>query len=314
MAATSNTHNAFLYPAIRKAYFNHFTQLESHLSRLYTVEKSDRNFEVMVPLGAMPDISIFNGSLSKITANQSYTKTVSMQRWAAQVEIERDLVEDDQTGAIRRGFSQGLAEAARRTREKFGMEPYNSAFTAGGAGLGPDNVAFISAAHPTTASAVLTFSNTLGTVAFTYGQLQAALQTTMQLRDDQGNPVDAYGDTVLYHPTIDARVREAVISTDRPDTPNRALSTHNGNPRERVEGESGARIKLICSRYLTSPFRWFVGDSRLFKKFFLWYDREPVDLMKASDWNTLMLLMAITWRCGRGFVDWRGWWASNATA
>ena len=263
MAATSNTHNAFLYPAIRKAYFNHFTQLKSKISTFYSIENSDKNFETMVQLGAMQDIPVFNGTLSKSQPNQGYTKQVSMQRWGLQVEIERDLLEDDQTGAIRRGFSQGLAESSRRTREKYAMEPFNGAFTASGSGLGPDGVALISAAHPTTSSSTLTFSNSLGTVPFTYANLQSAVQTSLQLRDDQGNPISSMIDRILYHPAIHSRVLEAVISTDRPDTGSRARSTVNGNLMERVEDEDSPKLKLTCSRYLTNPFRWFVMAEQL---------------------------------------------------
>ena len=216
--------------------------------------------------------------------------------------ISRRTVEDDQYGKANQG-AKWLANAARMTYEYRAAALLDDAFT-GSTFKGIDNKSLCNTAH-TLLNSSSTVSNSLATpVGLSVAGITGLLDLAMLLKDENNDPIQSNPDTLLIGNAAGSLHKAMQIfgSDKEPFTAdNQDNAIKKRFPRMRIE----------VSRFKTSAAPYFLIDSMLNDAHLV--VRRPVEFDDEFDFDTDAAKYKCTTRFLVWFVDWRGWFGSNAT-
>ena len=202
--------------------------------------------------------------------------------------IQRKLVADDQTRMVNK-FPTGLAESANRSREKLGANQFSLAFT-----YEPsdgDGTELAASDHPSNVSGVSTQSNE-GTLALSAANVETTRLLMYGFYNDIGETITVNPDSLLIPRDLEETGWEIINSKGKVDTADNNANFHQG------------KYKLIVWDRLTDTSNWFMVDYSRMKEDNIWWNREPIQLNKDNDSDTMCAKYLSYYRCGVSWDDW----------
>jgi hypothetical protein len=284
---------------VRKIYDKEFEEniKESMIPMLFGMESSTRNYEIVSGIGAMQDLQEFDGSISYDTVGQLYDKTFSFPEKALGFKVERKLYDDDLFGIMDRRPWQ-MAVSCARTREKTGAAIFNGAFIGTD---GPDDLPLCSASHPLSPDDPTTQSNA-GSTALSATSVEATRRLGhTDILNDRGELLSVNYDTILCTVNNEETAYEIINSKGKVDEANNNRNFNYG------------RYNLATWDRLTDSNNWFMLDSKLCKKFLLWWDRVKDGIKMDTDTDTLVAKWYVYERYVAGWADYRPIYGHNVS-
>lgn len=200
-----------LLPAIKLALVRAMVaQPRNPIGKICMFEQSSRRAETYAFAGEAPALRDITGDETTIyDAMSDASFAVTNRLWKAGLALERQLIEDDESGIIRRRISQ-MAQVAANHAERLTM----AAIIANATGY--DGVAMISDSHPARNLAPVQDNNLAGTgtsVAQIQTDISTALGALRRFRGENGEPLGEMmtSVTVLHPVELEPAVRDAVL-------------------------------------------------------------------------------------------------------
>jgi len=264
---------------------------------------SDSAWEEFYSIGAVPDIPTFNGKLTYLGIAPGYHFKIEPMEYAAGIQAERKLIDDKKYGVLD-GRARGLIEAAQRTREKRAVRAFSNSFSAAfdymssEEGLSLCNTAHLTKSGTSTSSG---FSNS-GTTKFSKTAVAATRLAMRLFRNDISQRIEISDNLALIVPDALADDAYELVKTPK------GHDSGEGN----VNMNYG-RYEIIPYMRLddTSTTDWWMAVRSRMKEDLIWVDRITPESKNTIDWDTYMLLQAVYFRCGYGFIDWRWLYGHN---
>src|SRR3990167_4177427 len=208
-----------LDPRFNEVFDSEYTQLSDMVGDFYRVTTGKLNTERYSQIGALPEITAFNGTVTYGDANQGYDTTVTPLQFAQGFQVERALWDDDQQDVIM-NKPKALADSIYRLRQIHRVRPFVNAFSVDTYFYNnSEAVAMCSNSHTTTSGASTTagFDN-LVTAAMTATAVFAARLQMLGFRDDQAELYDVEPDELWFPPDLSEQAFEIVKSAGKVDT------------------------------------------------------------------------------------------------
>lgn len=254
-----------LDPGLRKLFDKHMGTLRDYLPTIYNVENSTKAAEYNLGFGALGTMDEWTSTGSQVSyedIQKGFKSTYTHKKYSKGVKIERELVDDDQYGEIRKRI-RTLTQSVWYTRQVHGASVFNNAFSA--AYKGPDVLPLCHTAHPVAPDSATTYSNA-GTLALTAANVETVRTNMLQWTDDKGNLLAVNPDTLIVPPALR---KAALVISDSPLEP----STSNND----VNIWKGS-LTVIEWPFLTDTNAWFMVDNARMKQFLNWFDRRVPSL------------------------------------
>lgn len=274
-----------------------YEQLPDRIDDFFFRMDSSRVNERFSGVGTYGSIPFFTGSVTYADIAQGYDSTLTPLEFAAGMQIERALMDDDQHSVID-SRPKELASATNRQMQVEGARAFNNSFSVDTRyNSHSEAVALCSNSHTTTSGASTTsgFDN-LSTGAFNLVNLATARVQMRGFRGDQAERISIMPDLVLFPAqSIYVDVYETLGSPGRPDTANRAENVHFG------------QYKAIEWEYLTDVNDWWLIDSRAMKSPSgnIWIDRVKPEFAFVEAFDEIIGKWRTYFRVGQGHWNWR---------
>ena len=307
MPATSEQWGDLLEPGLRKIFTEQFNDIPSMLGALYTIQDSDTSYEKDSSAGAFTTFPVFQGQIAYDDVYQGYDVTYTPGEFTKGFKVERRLMDDDLYGIISKK-PKGLARAAKLSREQYGSQTFNNAFSGSGTITidgttilnNTEALSLCNSAHTSTAPGAGTQSNT-GTSALSSSSVEATRILMTQFTDDRDNKIAVMPDMLLVPRNLESTGYEIIASKGVVDSAENNENFHYG------------RYKLAVWDYLTDSNNWFMIDSRLMKDFLQWFDRIPLEFFQDKSFDTLIAKYAAYMRFSFGWSDWKWIFGHNVS-
>lgn len=285
-------------PRVKKLFYNELEQLPDTLGSIFDMQTSSSAYEISSEVGGLDDFDQFNGTVSYGNQNQGYDVRMTPLEFTKGIQIERKLYDDDQHGLWQQR-PVDLAQSAVRTRQKDGARVFNNAFSVDTKFYShTEGVSLCNDTHTTTsgASTATGFDN-MGTAALSAVSMSAARIQTAGYLDDIGNKYYSMMNELWIPINLFEQAQEIIKSAGKVDTANNNINVHKDVMT--IMPNEGGWI------YLTDTNNWFLTDSRLRKRFLIWYDRVKLEFAMAEELDTLIAKWRAYMRYGWKYQNWR---------
>ncbi len=266
-------------------------------SALFGMETSTNADERVSGIGGLSDVEDFDGQISYDTPSQLYDKTFEFPEKAKGMKVERKLYDDDRWH-IMDGKFYDAAVAVARTREKLSAAIFNGAFTGTD---GPDSLSLCHGSHPYSPDDATTQSNS-GSSALSATSIEATRRIGhTDIFNDRGELMIVNYDTILCTINNEEKAYHVINSSGQVNTANNNPNIHKG------------RYTSIIWDRLTDSNNWWMIDSRLSKRFLLWWDRVKPDFKYDRDFDTMSAKWSVYYRATCGWASWLPVYGHNVT-
>jgi len=272
---------------LRKVYIDNYAGLPAMVPDLFNVQSTMDGYEKISSASPVPDHVEFAGKVSVVQRYQGYDKTATFTEYAAQIQVQRKLAADDANRTVNR-FPKGLAESAKRSREKLGANVFNLAFTY--EPTDGDGAELCASDHPSTVPNV-TAQNNEGALSMSAANIETVRQNMLDFTDLGGETITVEPDTLICYKDNEETGYEIINSKGKVETADNNVNFHYG------------KYKLIVWNRLTTS-NWFVVDYDRMKDYLVWWNREPIQFMQDSDSDTHIAKYLSYYRCGTSWDDW----------
>ena len=298
MPATSENFGDLLEPGLRKIFTEQYNEIPSMLGALFNIQDSSTSYEKDSSVGSFDDFPAFQGQISYDEVYQGYDVTYTAVEFAKGFKIERKLFDDDLYNIIAKKPS-GLARSAKRSREKYGAQLFNNAFSGSGtitvSGTtvlsNSEALSLCNTAHTSTATA--TTQGNKGTSALSPTSVEATRILMAGFLDDRDNLISVIPNLLLVPRNLEETAYEIIASKGIVDSAENNENFHYG------------KYQLAVWDFLTDSNNWFMLDSSMMKDFLQWFDRIPLEFFQDKSFDTLISKFAAYMRFSFGWSDWR---------
>lgn len=285
-----------LDPVLSEIFFQKYRQITpAFLGPVFGVRASSKAKETHRRIGSFGDPQPWEGQVHYDAADPDYEIEWRHTTLTLGFKAERELLEDMQYD----GFftsAANLGQAFNRKVVKDEASVFNSAFAA----TGYDAQALVSASHPRSKTDATAVSNTMGTVALTDANLEAAIQKLEGLGDDRGEETAAMATHLIVGRANRQTALKLVGSAQEPGTANNAINTHTG-------------LQVVVHPMISSK-KWFVIDAPMAQMSMIWYWRLQAAFAADEDKSsTLVRSFFGRMRYSFGWQDFRWIVGSNAS-
>lgn len=291
-----------MLPGLRTILNKHLKKKKDYVGELYSVDKSTKQAEYNLgtgSLGIMDEWDASNKQVSYEDVNKGYKTTYMHKKYSKGLTLERELVEDDQYGEIKKRVRL-LSQSVYYTRQFYGALTFNEAFNSTFAG--PDGVALCSASHPNSPVDSTTQSN-IGTGKLNATNLEAARTAMKGWRDDKGNLLAVNPDTLIVPSALRKPALVIADSSGEPDVTDNNINVWKGS------------VNVIEFDFLNDINSWFLVDKERMAAFLHWYDRRIAKLeMDKENFNSEVGAYKVVARFSKGFDEWSWIYGSTGTA
>jgi hypothetical protein len=219
------------------------------------------------------------------------------QEFALGFMLTRKTVEDDQYQKANQA-SKWLGHAARLTYEYKASAFLDDAAT-GATFNGIDNLPLISTAHVPINSTTTIANRPTTDIGLSVTGITALLDLVVQTKDENGDPMKWFPDTILIgNNSGDLHRAYQIFGSDK--EPFTAENQDNAIKRRMP------KPKIVVSHYKQSLKSWFLIDNARYNDARL-VVRRPVEFDDTFDFDTDVAKYKATTRFMIWFVDWRGW-------
>lgn len=277
--------------------------LPSMIPTLFNVMSSDSAWDEFYYIGDVPDIPKSVGKIPYLPVAPGFVFRIEPQEYMAGLQFERKLMDDKKYSVLEDGAGK-LVFSAHRTREKLGVRAFAYAFSnAFDFEVSEEGLSLCNSAHLTKsgASTATGFSN-VGTTSLTKTGVQATRILMRQFRSDIGERIEISDNLALIVPDNLADYAYELVGTPK------MMDTAEGN------------INVNYKRYEVIPYLrlddyssnvWFMVDKDAMKRDLLWINRIEPETKHIVDFETYVYKIALYFRCGYGFKDWRFIYGQN---
>lgn len=296
--------NLLFRPGLRKDFRDQYMQYETEYTD-YLKSSTTTLPEQSATIITGPNRLIERGDGERITYMDPKMGPKVMgidKEYAGGFMVSRRTVEDDQYGKANQG-AKWLANAARMTYEYRAAALLDDAFS-GSTFKGIDNKSLCNTAH-TLINSSSTVANSLTTaVAMSVSGITALLDLAQNVKDENGDPIQSFPDTlVIGNNAGDLHKAMQIFSSDK--EPFTADNQDNAIKRR------FPKMNIRVSHFKTSTKTYFLLDSKLNDAHMV--VRRPIEFDDEFDFDTDAAKYKCSTRFLIWFVDWRGWFGSNAT-
>jgi phage major head subunit gpT-like protein len=240
----SDNWGELMLPGLRTIFNKHLKKKKDYVNELFTVETSTKQAEFNLgtgSLGLMDEWGASNNQVSYEDVNKGYKATYMHKKYSKGLTIERELLEDDQYGEIKKRVRL-LTQTVYYTRQYYGAMVFNQAFNA--THYGPDGKALCSVAHPMSPVDATVWSNA-GTKKLNATNLEATRNLMKAWTDDKGNLLAVNPDTLIVPSNLRKAAQVVADSDKEPDTTDNNINVWKGS------------VDVIEFDFLTDPNAWF---------------------------------------------------------
>jgi phage major head subunit gpT-like protein len=287
----SDNWGELMLPGLRTIFNKHLKKKKDYVNELFTVETSTKQAEFNLgtgSLGLMDEWGASNNQVSYEDVNKGYKATYMHKKYSKGLTIERELLEDDQYGEIKKRVRL-LTQTVYYTRQYYGAMVFNQAFNA--THYGPDGKALCSATHPMSPVDATVWSNA-GTKKLNATNLEATRNLMKAWTDDKGNLLAVNPDTLIVPSNLRKAAQVVADSDKEPDTTDNNINVWKGS------------VDVIEFDFLTDPNTWFLVDSERMAAFLHWYDRRKAKLEQDKEnFNSEVSAYKVVNRFSRGWDE-----------
>jgi hypothetical protein len=299
---SSQNFSNLMAPGVREAFFTSYdatVKEESMVPRIYRMLGSTRQNEYTLSISALGDFDNFaaTGQITYDDISEGYKQTFTHVPWVKGIRITRGAKQNDLYG-IFDDLPKQRAIAAARTREKHGASVFIGAFAGTS---GPDSLSLCSTAHTSTVSGISNQSNS-GTDTLSKTTVSSTRIAMIKLYGLNGERIGVRGDMLIVPIDKEEEAWQIISSKGEPETDNNNANFHYG------------KYKLAVWPELTSPYDWFMVDSRLMKMNLLWFDRVALELNQDVAFNTYEARYSAYMEYSYGWRDYIWIYGHNATS
>jgi hypothetical protein len=278
-------------PSIYEVMQDEFRLYPDMIPQLYNVKGSSRGIEqstTITGFGRFVQTSEGQPFNSDI-AYQRFDKTYTHLKYTLSYSVSREMIDDDEFGIVNK-FSRSMAKSAVKTRQILASDLFNEAFSATNF-TGGDGLELCSTSHTLVAG---TENNELSTSAdLSITSLRQALVDIAETVDERGDLLMLTARTLLVPAELIWDAIEITKSNLRADTANNAVNAF----------QMDGMLSPMKWTYLTDPDAWFVICDQHDLN---WFDRKPLETESYDDYKTQSMVVQSSFRCSRGWNDWRG--------
>jgi phage major head subunit gpT-like protein len=274
-----------------------FGELDPMIGVLYDRRSTDSAWEEYLEIGSIGDVPEFNGKVEYLSAMPGYTTKIEPKEYSAGLIFERKFL-DDKKWNVLDGRAEMLVRSANRRMEKLAVGTFTGAFSSAFDFMtSEEGVALCSDSHTTKASGVSTtngFDNA-GTSAFDRDAMAATRLAMRRFCGENGERIPINPDTIICPDYLYDSVCEVTQSDKDPETGNNTKNMQYG------------RFKVIPYMRLddSDTNNWYMVDSKLMKKFLIWFDRIKPQTNSVVDFETWSWKYSVYFRIACGFLNWR---------
>ena len=297
----SDNWDELMLPGLRTIFNQQIKKSKDFVGELFTVEKSTKQAEFNQGIGSLGMMDEWGASKNQVSyedVNKGYKASYVHRKYSKGLTLERELVEDDQYGEIKKRVRL-LTQSVYFTRQYYGALLFNEAFNATYAG--PDAVALCSASHPYSPVNAAVQSNA-GTAVLNATNLETARTAMMGWKDDKGNLLVVEPDLLIVPPALRKAALVIADSTGEPDVSDNNVNIWHGS------------VDVVEYKFLTSSTAWFLADKTRMNAFLHWYDRRIAKLeMDRENFNSEVGAYKVVNRFSYGHDDWSFIYGSTGT-
>ena len=292
-------------PSFRTIFQETTNGFPSLIGQIFNIQKSSKAYEKDTSVTGSGKMSRKpeGDSISFSSPTAGYPVTYNHLTFGDGEIVTYEMYQDDEYNIIKKAPAR-LAEHKSLTKEQYGADIFNHAFTVGGGGSATftagDTVALVSATHPLKSGG--TASN-YTTADLAEDSLEVALVAMRATVDNNGELMMVRPDTLLVAPALEKEARILLESQLRTGTGNNDINPYKG------------KLNLVVWDFLGSAAggsdtAWFVIDSK--KNELNWFDRDDRGLEGPEyDFDTKSAKWSVVARWSAGFSDWRGVYGSK---
>lgn len=263
-----------LEPGLHRLFNKHLSTKRDYVNAIFNVEQSTKAAEYNQgtgALGLMDEWEATGNQVSYEDVNKGFKSTYRHKKFSKGLRIERELLEDDQYGEIRKR-TRSLSQSVWYTRQVHGASVFNNAFSA--VFLGADGKPLCAIDHPLAPGSAQVFSNA-GALPLTADNVETTRNAMKAWTDDKGNLLAINPDTLIVPPGLRKPAMVIADSDKEPDTANNNINVWKGS------------LDVIEWDFLTDVNAWFMVDMERMKQFLNWYDRrKPVLTPDGENFDT----------------------------
>lgn len=294
--ATGN-HPKALWPGVYAWFGAKYDEHGKEYTELFDIKSSSKNFEEMVQhtgFGLAP-VKPEGQSTAYDSHSQGYIARGTNVAYSLGYIVTREELADNLYSEVSMRRAGSLAFSMAQTRENVGANVYNRAFNA--SFTGGDGVELLSTAHPSLAG---NQSNELATAAdLSEASLEDLTIQIMDAVDPKGLKISLVPKCLVVPTALvyDAeRILQSQLRSGTADNDTNALRA------------MGVIPKVVVNHYLTDSDAWFIRTNA--PDSLCWFDREPVQFTKDSDFDTDNAKAKGYMRFVPFWGDWRGLYGS----
>jgi phage major head subunit gpT-like protein len=252
-----------IQPGVKRAFAGALNNVPqgSLVGALYKMDSSEKADEKYLEIEDMGNVPVFTGDLAYTEFREGNTKTLTHQERALGLKIQRKLIDDDQYGIIE-SMVRMMGTSMRYAYELDAASPFvnatNTTYTVfDGLALGSTSHSFLSTS---------TTQSNLGTAAFSYAALDAAIIASRKFKNSQDRfLLDVQMDGLLGPVDLDSQMREVIESKLKPGNANNNINAYN------------SKFTILTTPFLSDTNDWFVFDSKRMKEYLIWIQRFPTE-------------------------------------
>jgi len=298
--------------AIRKYFVDEYKEHEPMLEKVYKIKKQeDRTDEYTGFTG-------LSGTFSEIVEGQKYPEDTSIATYNTNFTVSKRGVTEPVTWEMGKwsrtkdltDSGKKLAKAARRDVGKQAAEILYNGWTAPTStmnGYG-DTKDFFSISHTRADGGTAQSNTSASSIILSEANLWTGIIALNNQLDDRGETIDC-STTSLIVPQDSSNFKVARILTDstgRPDTADNDFNIYKGT----LDVVGWKYLGTTSSGVSNADNQWYLCDKNNHELTWQWGDKPSIERDESVGFLNDVIYYKIRFERARGWLDFRGWWAS----
>lgn len=289
-----------LYPGVNAWYGKAYSEYPVEYTKLFDEFKSTRQFEEDVGISGVGLLSVKpeGDSVTFDSERQTFTTRYTHIVYASGFVITREIMDDDQYDVVGQRKAQGLAFAARQTKEIIAANIYNKAFTGTGNPTYGDGKVLVASDHPNFAGG--SQANLITTAAdLSEAALEQACIDIAGFTNDRGLLIAVRPVSLVIPRQLMFEAKRILGTEGRVGTTNNDLNALK---------TMGMIPSVVTNHFLTDTDAWFIRTD--VKNGMKYFERRADDFSFDNDFDTENAKFKVIGRYSFGNTDWRAIYGS----